>query len=304
MILSSVAMAAVGSCWPVGPSLSDRVDSATVVAMVHTEMAMVGVLGAIRLCVKKGASMGNTLGNQDTTREEPSREPTAIPLVAASVDMQVQWLSQTMGGLTNDEHALAYGVLYACDASRGLDTNCESGTTKLAALLVRFRWHNCAWCHAGLAEHRLDFEADGLQVRCQRGDQARPVDVWLQGPLRVPVWRWVVAVTLWVGIPLVSLGLLAWVMPTVAALVHHRRSWVVAASVWIASFIVTIVLTAILPDALLTGFFLLAQWAAAVVYGGLQVKQWLVVLPPPKRQRPSRTLTPPESLTFTPPVSR
>ncbi len=102
--------------------------------------------------------------------------------------------------------------------------------------------------------------------------------MWLRAPETASPGSGVAAALLWVGIPLVSLGMLSWAMPAVAAAIHRRRSWAVAAAVFLA---LTVTMFLVMPadinavdpvsDAILFG-----TWLAGSGYGALQIKPWLV----------------------------
>lgn len=115
---------------------------------------------------------------------------------------------------------------------------------------------------------------------------------WLTGPRREPIGRQLGAVALWVGIPVLSLSLLAWLMPVVSAAVFRTRRWIVAAVAWLILSALT--LGIVLPsipvgegadlgvwDALFG-----AYWLGGIVWGICHVRPWLAGLPPLQRQYP------------------
>lgn len=227
--------------------------------------------------------MGALPEDQGRGSDVPSNTGTPAPLGGDSVESQMQLVTFETGQLTNKEYALVYGALYASESVRGLDTYFRPATADLAAVITSFRSHPCPWCETGLYVHRLDIEPQGVQVRCLQVDQSRPVEVWLQGPVSVPAWRWFLAIILWVGIPFASLGMLSWLMPALAAAIQRRRRWAAGAAVWIALLLPFIVLAEVAPESLLFGLVITINLVGGTVYGGLQVKPWVTSLPPPKR---------------------
>ena len=85
------------------------------------------------------------------------------------------------------------------------------------------------------------------------------------------------AVLLWVGIPLISLGLLAWAMPAVGAGVFPRRSWAVAAVAFLILAIVGFIITPLDPNEVdpVADAALLINWLAGAGYGAFQTTSWL-----------------------------
>ena len=69
----------------------------------------------------------------------------------------------------------------------------------------------------------------------------------------------------WILLPLLTMGLLAWLMPVVAAAARQRRSWAIAGAV----LALAVAAGVILPVAA-AGFFILAAWFGGTIYGALQ----------------------------------
>lgn len=70
---------------------------------------------------------------------------------------------------------------------------------------------------------------EGVEVRCLSDQEVWPSWDWLATPSTASRGSAPWAILLWVGIPLISLGLLAWAMPAVGAGMYRRRSWAIAA---------------------------------------------------------------------------
>ena len=202
------------------------------------------------------------------------------------IDMQVQEIAGRIGDLTKDEYANLYGSLYSLDAIGGLESDPRAQTDELAAIVESFRENLCPWCERGLSEHTLEPDPLGLQIRCDLSGEIRSVAEWVEGPVRFSWRRWLLAGIAWIGIPLVSVGLASWFMPTVAAMLIHRPRWVIPALMWV----VLVVLAIVTSDQ--AGWFsdlmIFTAWLGGAFYGALQVKPWLTELDRRSQRRPGR----------------
>lgn len=195
----------------------------------------------------------------------------------SEAELIVAEVARHVGALREEEAAVVYGAAVAQQ-----NASFEHGVTPaevmaLSQVVGAFRTAPCRFCHLGLADHALDLSPQGLQVWCRIDQRARPLPVWLRDPATASAGSGVAATLLWVGIPLVSLGMLSWAMPAVAAGIHRRRSWAAAAAVFLA---LTVTMFLVMPedftaadpvgDAILFG-----TWLAGSGYGAFQIKPWL-----------------------------
>lgn len=192
---------------------------------------------------------------------------------ADSGDWLVSQVGARIGALTADEHAAVYGAGFSYETSS--DAPLPSDTIGwVAAVLQLFRTRECAYCHHGLLEHTLAINESGPSVICDRGNVSRPAWQWHAGPQPVPVWRMVLGAVLWVGIPLISIGLASWLMPLIAAVTRRRRSWALAAFGWGASTVTLVIFIERGAEGPALGFVAITLWLGSAVYGGFQVKPW------------------------------
>lgn len=209
-------------------------------------------------------------------------------------DAELSRLSQHMGGLTVDERSVAYGAFRARASNPWLPPGPDGTSTQLEQILECFRLNRCPWCFNDLRAHSLDIEQDGTHVRCRADGVNRPVQEWIPGPVKTPPWRWAIAIGLWVGLPLMSIGMLSWLMPTVAAITYRRRRWVLGALVLGTLFVVTMAtMSPVESEGGVTDLLPIGIWLGGTVYGGFQVKPWLDTLPPPKRKESPRGVAAP-----------
>lgn len=83
---------------------------------------------------------------------------------------------------------------------------------------------------------------------------------------------------MWIGIPLLSMGFLAWLPSLIATGVRRRRQWTLAALVFGAVFLVALVLAGQGEGTAWSrfgGFLILANAVGGAIFGGLQMKRWL-----------------------------
>ncbi len=186
------------------------------------------------------------------------------------------------GGLAVDEEAVVYGALLA----GGLTSSPGTADAlvpafqiqSLATAVLDLRSRPCPYCLRGVTDHALDFGGSGLEVRCLVDGAARPLSIWRAGPPSVPVSGTLLAVVLWVGIPLVTLGLAGFVMPAVAGFARKNRRWKVAAGLWLAVIAAESVLVSAIPTGeqpAAVGFVALGVWIGSTAYGAVQIKPWL-----------------------------
>lgn len=195
-------------------------------------------------------------------------------------DAVVSAVGSWLGGLSVDERVAIYGAAVGLRATDP-DAALPVGALHSAAYVVMAsRKSPCPWCGQPLAEHAFDFAPHGTDVRCLRTDRLLPAADWLSGPASVSTVYRVASFLGWVGLPLISLGLLAWAMPLVAGIARRRRSWVAAAG---ALFAVAVAGAAIPGD--WGGMLLLIAWWGGTAYGGFQVMPWLRSKPHVARAR-------------------
>lgn len=186
-------------------------------------------------------------------------------------------VARHVGALQAEEVAMVYGAAVA-QQNASLDPGVTPAeVVALSQVIGAFRTAPCRFCHLGLTDHALDLTPQGLQICCRTDQRTRPLPGWLRAPATASPGSGVAAALLWVGIPLVSLGMLSWAMPAVAAALHRRRSWAVAAAVLLALTVTTFLrmpedINAVDPvgDAILLG-----TWLAGSAYGVFQIKPWL-----------------------------
>lgn len=208
----------------------------------------------------------------------PVHDPEAVVLAVA----------RAAGGVTAEEHAIIYGAAIARRATDP-DSSVAASTVQWAGLvLASLRHRRCPWCGGSVREHSLDLAPEGCFLACHAGDRLLRADLWLPGPAAMSNGYVLASLAGWLALPLLTFGLLAWVMPFVAAIARHRRSWAVAASV----LLLLAALGAALPDAA-GGAFLLLAWLGGTGYGALQVQPWLRTRPLAPRPTPTRQHYPP-----------
>ena len=158
----------------------------------------------------------------------------------------------------------------------GLHSTDPDGALPVSALhsaayvLTALRESSCRWCGLPVSEHAIDFAAHGTDVRCHRDDRILPAAEWLAGPAQATTAYRLGSLLGWVGLPLLSIGLLAWVMPLVAGIARRRSRWAAAAGVLFAMAAAGM---AIPSD--LGGMLLLTAWLGGAAYGAFQVVPWL-----------------------------
>lgn len=229
---------------------------------------------------------GDSNAGADAAGRAPARtggdEHLPRPFVGV-IDMKVREIAGRTSGLTNDEHASLYGSLCSLDAIGGLEPDPRAQVDELAALVESFRESLCPWCERGLSEHTLEPGPLGLEIRCDRSGKIRSVAEWLEGPVGFSRRQWLWAGTAWIGIPLLSLGMASWFMPTVAAMLIHRARWVIPALVWVA--LVGAVFLTVDQGGWFSDLLIFTAWLGGALYGALQVKPWLTELDRRRRRR-------------------
>ncbi len=201
----------------------------------------------------------------------------------------VAGVASKVGGLTNEEYALVYG---AAVARRATDPDGGVAVATLHSagqVLMLLRRQRCAWCGQALGEHAIDLAPEGCRVTCRRDERALSADDWIPGPRQQSSGYRVAAVLGWVGLPLLSVGLLSWVMPLAAAIARHRRSWAIAAAV----LLVLAMVGALVPNDDWGGFLLVLAWWGGTIYGAFQVLPWLRSAPLRQRVRTAAQPYPP-----------
>jgi hypothetical protein len=204
-----------------------------------------------------------------------SLQPTDHPV--GGVDVLLSGVEAHLGALRPEETAAIYGAAVAQRYAPGAPGVSPAEVMALSQALGAFRSAPCRFCHLGLIDHALDVSAEGVEVRCLSDQQVRPLPEWLATPSAASRGSAVWAVLLWVGIPLVSLGLLAWAMPAVGAGMYRRRSWAVAAVAFLILAVVGFVITPLDPNEVdpVADAVLLITWLAGAGYGAFQIKPWL-----------------------------
>ena len=193
-------------------------------------------------------------------------------------DALVAEVSAYLGGLTQDEQVTVYGLGHAYTPYGG-GAALPGGTAAwIGAVLRDFRTSPCRYCGRDLSQHRLDIDAAGPHITCIFDGSKRMLWQWHGTPAAPPAWRLLLGVGLWVGIPLSTLGLASWLMPTVAAVTRRDRQWATGAVVW-GLFTIWELLVVESENALV-GLLALFVWLGSAVYGGLQVKRWAQGPPP------------------------
>jgi hypothetical protein len=203
----------------------------------------------------------------------------------SEADLIVAEVSRHVGALEADEAALVFGTATAQQYA-SLDHGVSSvEVMALSQVIGAFRTAPCRFCHLGLVDHAVDLSPQGPQVWCTIDQSARPLSAWLPTSTTASPGGGVAATLLWVGIPLVSLGMLSWAMPAVAAVLHRRMSWALAAAVFLA---LTVTMFLVMPEDVNTvdpvgDAILFGTWLAGSGYGALQIKPWLVAQSAPGR---------------------
>lgn len=175
-----------------------------------------------------------------------------------------------LGGLSVDERVALYGAVVGLQSTDPDGVLPVSALHSAASVLTALRESPCRWCGLPLSEHAIDLAPQGTDVRCHRDDRLQPAAHWLAGPAQVtPAYR-LAALLGWVGLPLLSIGLLAWVMPLVAGIARGRSRWAAAAGVL---FAITAAGMAIPSD--LGGMLLLTAWWGGAAYGAVQIGPWV-----------------------------
>lgn len=195
----------------------------------------------------------------------------------AGADPVLVAVSQHLGGLTPGEDAAVYGATIAQRYAPGAPGVSPVQVVALSQALGAFRTAPCRYCHLGLVDHTLDLTPEGLDVRCITDQSSRPLREWLGTHATTSRGSAVWAGLLWVGIPLLSIGLLSWVMPAIGAGLYRRRSWALAA---VALLILTVVGFVVTPEDpneidLLADALLFGTWLVGAGYGAFQIKPWL-----------------------------
>ncbi len=185
-------------------------------------------------------------------------------------DAVVRQVAQSIGGLSLEEQLAVYGGASSYYAIAPVGAPPALAVPLLRDVLVALRRGPCRWCGRGLTGHGMDVTEYGVEVRCQHDVGSMAAGRWLAGPPPAPIGRSLVAFLMWVVVPLLSLGLLSWLMPLIAAIARRRRSWAIGAVVF------GLLLTAALvgPEDL-AAIPLLIAWLGAPVWGAFQIKPWL-----------------------------
>lgn len=204
-----------------------------------------------------------------------SLQPTGHPI--GSVEAAVAGVEAHLGALRPEETAAIYGAAVAQRYAPGAPGVSPAEVMALSQALGAFRDAPCRFCHLGLVDHALDVTPQGVQVRCLSDQQVRPLRDWLATPSTASRGSAVMAGLLWVGIPVISLGLLSWVMPAVGAGMYRRLAWAAAAVAFLILAGVGWIMTPLDPDqaAPVADTLLDIAWLAGAGYGAFQIKPWL-----------------------------
>ena len=204
-----------------------------------------------------------------------SLQPQNHPI--GGVDAVVAGVERHLGALRPDETAAIYGAAVAQRYIPGAPGVSPAEVMALSQAVGTFRNGPCRFCHLGLVDHALDVAPEGLEVRCLADQHVRPLRDWLATPSTASPGSVVWAVLLWVGVPLFSVGLLAWAMPAVGAGMYRRRSWAVAAVAFLVLAVVVFATTPLDPNEVdpVYDAVLFTTWLAGAGYGALQIKPWL-----------------------------
>lgn len=220
------------------------------------------------------------MANPSVPAANPSTQPSLIPVtgLAAAVAARV-------GGLSTDEQTRLYGAAQAV-ASADPESPVLLPTYRIdevAAAVVAGRAGPCGFCHVPFSEHTLTVSPDETDIWCPESTSGRPVAEWLRGPFRASPLQVLAGIVIWVGIPMVSLGLLSWLPAAVAGARRRRRSWRVAAAVLGTLTVAELILAGTsgadpaFADAV-GPWLVFGLWVGSMVYGGLQVRPWLATL--------------------------
>lgn len=196
-------------------------------------------------------------------------------------DWLVTQVVYRMGALSPDEHAAVYGAGFSYSASAGQATMPPDSAAWISTILQDFRAHACPYCEHGLLEHSLSIADSGPTLVCDADGVSRSAWAWHAGPQPQPLWRVLISVVLWIGIPLTTIGLAGWLMPTIAAFMYKKRRWVLGAIIWGLLTALLITLIELGWEGSWLGVVTLVVWFGSALFGGLQIKAWLAVLPPP-----------------------
>lgn len=191
-----------------------------------------------------------------------------------SGDALVASVASRLGTLSPDEQAAVYGAGYAYDTGGDRPLPPQS-VEWIAAVLQDFRAAPCQYCDHRLLEHSLSVSESGPAVTCDAGGTTRSAWDWHAGPRPASPWLILLAVVLWVAIPLVTIGLASWLMPLISAVMYKKRPWALAALAWGALTVLLVVFIENQRLATALGFLALLIWFGSAIYGGFQIKRWL-----------------------------
>jgi len=189
-------------------------------------------------------------------------------------DALVSQVASQIGTMSADEQAAVYGAGYAFGAETELAFPPDSSGW-IATVLGDFRASRCSFCGHGLLEHTLSLSEQGPAVTCDADAVSRLAWDWHSGPKPRSPLLVVLGVALWIGLPLMTIGLAGWVMPLVSAIMYRKAAWAVGTAIWGGLTVLLVVLIETEAVATLAGFLALTVWFGSALYGGFQVKPWL-----------------------------
>lgn len=198
----------------------------------------------------------------------------------STLDELLAVVRSQVGELSPDEYAIFEGMVAATDSLGGGLEPTLFDARSAGEVFYAFRFRPCPFCGRPLVDHSLDLERVGVVVRCRADRSVRPVPQWLTGPAKPPGWQAPLAIALWVGIPLITLGFLGWLMPLISAVMFRTGRWVLGAVLWLLLTGAAVAAAVQVPEDINADLgvwdgLLVLFWIAAIGWGALQVRPWL-----------------------------
>lgn len=219
-----------------------------------------------------GAESASPSSARDVATASP---PVAVPVMELAAAVEVR-----IGALSIDEQVRLFGASQAAAGGGGASGMLPGRLIEeVADAVLAGRAGPCGFCGARFADHTLTVATDEASVWCASSSLPRPVPEWLGVHAGVTRADKHLAVAMWVGIPILSLGLLGWLPALFAGLVLRRPGWLVGAAVLAALAVADLVLAGMDDPSPAVGAVSLALWAGSTVYGAVQVRPWLAALP-------------------------
>lgn len=194
----------------------------------------------------------------------------------------VSAVSFQLGELSQEESSKIHGAVYGRVLT---DPSAPIGTQQIQRLtdLVRaLRVAPCRWCRGGISEHTFEMTTYETMIWCDKQAKSRTTEEWLtQASQPPPQKNLALALLLWVALPLLSCGFLAWLPPTIATFKRNDRIWTIGAIVLGALTVLALVLIGPAEEGEVMydmGTAVgIVTWIGGTVFCGLQVRRWMAV---------------------------